>query len=96
MSYQYHFSCGPYASNCYISLNGTNIFRFQLDYGCSNETHFDIYHNNKWSSIKSCSELSHDIKELFILAANNTITNLEGYSVISDNAIKDLKHIILT
>ena len=94
MSYQYRFSSGPYASHCYLSTNGTEFFTFQLDYGCRDNTHFDIYHNNKWSSVTNISELSGNVKELFILAANHTISKLHGYSGISDKALIDLQQLL--
>jgi hypothetical protein len=86
---------GPYASHAYLSINNTEIFTFQLDYGCSDGTHFDIYYNNKWSSIKNMFELTNNnVKELFLLAAEHTITNLNGYSGRSDKALTDLKTLL--
>jgi hypothetical protein len=95
MSYQYRFSNGPYASHAYILVNSIQIFTFQLDFGCGDETYFDIYYDNKWSSIKNISELTNDIvKELFLLAAEHTIIKLKGYSERSDKALADLKALL--
>jgi len=83
---------GPYASHAYLSIDGNEIFTFQLDFGCSDGTHFDIYYQKKWSTIKNMSDLTDNIvKKLFILATEHTLTNLDGYSGCSDKALTDLK-----
>jgi hypothetical protein len=94
MSYQYRFVSGPYASHIYISKDNNEIFTFQLDYGCNNRTYFDIYFEKKWVSIGDLSELQENVKELFILGANHTLKNLDGYSDISDKALIDLKNLL--
>jgi len=98
MSYQYRFTSGPYASHVYISKKideiYTEIFTFQLDYGCSDGTHFDIYFEKKWSTVKDLSELQDNVKELFILGANHILEKLDGYSGCSDKALIDLKNLL--
>jgi len=94
MSYQYRFTSGPYASHVYISKDGIEVFTFQLDYGCSDGTHFDIYFEKKWSTVKGLSELQNNVKELFILGANHILEKLDGYSGCSDKALIDLKNLL--
>jgi hypothetical protein len=99
MVYTFRFTCGPYASHAYISKNidgiETEIFTFQLDYGCSDGTHFDYYYKNIWYSVKdNLTNLDDDVKKLFILGANHTLEKLDGYSGCSDTALNDLKNLM--
>lgn len=97
-SYNDRISIGPYASHVYLSIADTEIFTLQLDYGCSDGTYIEIYHEKKWSRIQKITDLSDDVvKERFLLAAKKMINALDGSLDCSDRGVKavaDLKALL--
>jgi len=89
MSYTFRIIKGSHATQVYLKLKDTDdeIFTFQLDYGCSDDTYIDIRYDGKWTNINSFAGLSDDVKPLFILSANFLIDKLSGDYPVSDKAI---------
>ena len=92
MSYTYRINKGSYATQVYLTLNDTEIFTFQLDYGSDNITYIDIRHNNKWTNVPAFTDLSDEVKPLFILSAEYIMTNLKEYDhPVYKTAVKNLQ-----
>jgi hypothetical protein len=95
MSYTYRINKGNYATQVYLTLNDTEIFTFQLDYGCDDDTYIDIRYDSKWTNIKIFTDLSNDVKPLFMLCADYIITNIKEYDYpIYKTAVKNLQEFI--